>query len=90
LIVAALLFSGTWSDPSIDDDIISFFTTVGNSIEKKALAMKQSYDFVYLNDASSNEKPFSVYGKGSSLKKLKAIARKYGKFAPRLSDLGPF
>lgn len=77
----ALLFSGTWSDPKIDNDVNAFFSTVGDSIRKEALAMNQAYDFVYLNDASGNEKPFSVYGGGFSLNKLKKIARKYGMFA---------
>jgi len=75
----ALLLSATWTDATDDAAILRFFQNVSKNITRKAKLMGQSYDFAYLNDAAADEKPFTLYGGGSSLPKLKQIAMKYGK-----------
>ncbi|KFA81542.1 hypothetical protein S40288_09059 [Stachybotrys chartarum IBT 40288] len=47
------------------------------ALEKKSKAEGNKYTFVYLNDADTSQDSFPLYGKGKSLKKMKAIRDRY-------------
>lgn len=64
---------------SASDDayLLHFLTSL---VEKIDIASKKAglfYPFIFLNDAGIGQSPFPLYGGGSSLEKMRTIARKY-------------
>lgn len=74
---SAILISTAWSD-AVDDDIVySFSRDAGAKLIQEAKTAGQYYPFIYLNDAAKGQNPFSLYGKGKSLPRLKQVRRRY-------------
>lgn len=66
-----------WLDETDDPVVAQFAQDVLQALDSKSKALGLYYPFVYLNDAGAGENPFSLYGNGTSLPKLRDTRRKY-------------
>ena len=87
----AVLIVSNWLNASDDELVNQWSTDTIAAFDKATKAAGIYYPFIYLNDAAKGQTPFPFYGKGKSLPKMKAIAKKYdpsGVF--QLLDAGGF
>ena len=66
-----------WQNAADDKYINDWAANLISTIETRAKANGLYYPFVFLNDAGPGQKPIGTYGKGTSLPRLKSIAKKY-------------
>jgi hypothetical protein len=71
------LIAVQWSDPADDARINTLCVEATAEIKKQTTKLGLYVDFVYLNDAGASQKPYSTYGGGKSLPRLKRIQNKY-------------
>lgn len=71
--VAAFQWEKAADDARVNKAARDFVARIDAAANKKAL----HYPYNYINDAQQGQKVFEFYGKGKSLPKLKAIAKKY-------------
>jgi len=73
----AILVASAWQTASDDAYLLDFLTSLVQAIDTASKAADLYYPFVFLNDAGAGQSPFPLYGGGSSLPKMQAIAEKY-------------
>jgi hypothetical protein len=66
-----------WFDAADDDKIAQWSKTALARLEAEAKKLDILYPFTFLNDGGYTQNPIATYGKGKSLPKLQAIAKKY-------------
>lgn len=78
----ALLLYAQWQNTADDELVNDFAKKCIANTDAEAKSKGLYYHFIYLNDAAKWQDPFSFYGGGKSLPKLKKIAKNYGEFSP--------
>ncbi|KAK3687935.1 hypothetical protein B0T22DRAFT_439508 [Podospora appendiculata] len=75
--IIVFLIGSSWEDAADDAIVNEFSKRCAAAIEKKSKAKGLDYPFIYINDAGPSQKPFELYGKGKSIKKMKTIRDRY-------------
>lgn len=72
-----VLISVTWNNEADDGQVLAFSEAAVANLTEQAQRMGLYYPFIYVNDAALGQNPYPLYGKGSSLPRMKAIQRRY-------------
>jgi hypothetical protein len=67
----------TWSNAADDAVVRNFLVSTIAAINEKSKAKNLYYPLTWMNDAGPAESPFTTYGYGTSLPKLKSISKVY-------------
>lgn len=57
--------------------MIAFSESAAADLRQRAAGLGLDYPFIYVNDAAAGQDPFPLYGRGRSLRRMRAIQRKY-------------
>lgn len=68
--------NSAWPSEKDDDLLISIGRNFLKEVEKKAVEMGLDDDFMYLNDAASDQKIMEGYGK-ANLERLRRVAKEF-------------
>ncbi|KAL5384416.1 hypothetical protein PMIN06_011072 [Paraphaeosphaeria minitans] len=71
------LFYGNWFDPALDARIRAWTLATIAAVEKDAKRRGLDYPWVFLNDAGQAQDPIGTYGYGASVRRMRAVARRY-------------
>lgn len=71
-----MIVDTAWSFEKDDDLVISTGKNFLKAVEKKAVEMGLNDDFIYLNDAASDQEVMKGYGK-ENLEKLRKVAKEF-------------
>ncbi|PVH97976.1 FAD-binding domain-containing protein [Periconia macrospinosa] len=74
-----MLFGASYEGAENEKIVDKFLKDLVKDVEKQAKKLNMYYPFNFVNDAGEWQKTLSLYGKGKSFPKLKAIANKYDK-----------
>ena len=74
--------SSFWLHEADDKAVFDFHVVAIEAITEATKEAGLWHPFVYLNDGHPSQKPFETYGRGTSLPRLQAVSKKYGKNHP--------
>lgn len=67
----------SWSKSSDDETAFAFMRNILPKLKEVLVERDLYYDFIYLGDAAPGQYPYSTYGKGASLPRMKMIQAAY-------------
>lgn len=73
----AITVGSSWELSSDDAYLLDFLTSLVEIMESKTRAAGLYYPFIFLNDAGHGQRPFELYGRGTSLPRMRQIAKQY-------------
>lgn len=70
----------TWTNPADNDYVAAYMRRTLQRLEDALVEKDLLYDYIYINDASPEQYPYSTYGKGKSVARMKEIQASYDQF----------
>ncbi|KAF3760411.1 FAD-binding domain-containing protein [Cryphonectria parasitica EP155] len=72
-----ILATVTWDNASDDELVQTFMNNTLTNLENVLVQNDLFYNYIYINDAAPGQYPYSTYGNGQSLDRMKAVQTSY-------------
>ncbi|KAI9787987.1 MAG: hypothetical protein M1816_007291 [Peltula sp. TS41687] len=73
----AVLVAATWTTAADDAYLLNYLSTLVERLDAASKAAGMYYPFIFLNDAGQGQRPFDLYGAGTSLPRMRAVSARY-------------
>lgn len=75
--IMAMIINAAWKNAADDAYVNAWCKDLLDTVDQQSQAVGYYYPFIFLNDASADQKVLAKYGKGASLPKLKQVAQRF-------------